>query len=242
MEGYPMSKNHLLTVLKTSVIAAALVVVGLSIAPSTGRADTDSNAAQDEQQMITIGLKMAPVTLNIGNVDPALVGLGSYLVNFSGDCNGCHSAGATTEFTGPGNPYLLTPPSGPFSGTNAVNPATYLAGGQDFGVFPSPGNSVHIVSRNITPDKTGMAAGGMTVDQFLQVMKTGVDLHQAHLNCDATHTTNCLTPPFNGALLQVMPWPSFKNMTDHQLRAIYLYLSSIPCIEGGPGVPSPRCS
>ena len=28
-----------------------------------------------------------------------------------------------------------------------------------------------------------------------------------------------------------MPWPMFHNMTDHQLTAIYEYLSAIPCLE-----------
>jgi hypothetical protein len=37
--------------------------------------------------------------------------------------------------------------------------------------------------------------------------------------------------PFNGDLLQIMPWPVYKNMTDHDLRAIYEYLSAIPCID-----------
>jgi hypothetical protein len=46
-------------------------------------------------------------------------------------------------------------------------------------------------------------------------------------------------PPFNGDLLQVMRWPFFSNMTDHDLRAMYEYLSAIPCnpgqvIEGAP--------
>jgi hypothetical protein len=40
--------------------------------------------------------------------------------------------------------------------------------------------------------------------------------------------------PFDGNSLQVMPWPTFQNMTDHDLRAIYEYLSSIPCITGPP--------
>jgi hypothetical protein len=29
-----------------------------------------------------------------------------------------------------------------------------------------------------------------------------------------------------------MPWPTFSHMTDHDLDAIYEYLSAIPCIEG----------
>jgi hypothetical protein len=28
-----------------------------------------------------------------------------------------------------------------------------------------------------------------------------------------------------------MPWPVFHNMTDHQIEAIYEYLSAIPCID-----------
>jgi hypothetical protein len=38
-----------------------------------------------------------------------------------------------------------------------------------------------------------------------------------------------------------MPWPTFHNMTDDDLAAIYAYISSIPCLEGGPGEPANRC-
>jgi hypothetical protein len=31
-----------------------------------------------------------------------------------------------------------------------------------------------------------------------------------------------------------MPWPIQKNMTYHDLRSIYEYLSAIPCIAGPP--------
>jgi hypothetical protein len=31
-----------------------------------------------------------------------------------------------------------------------------------------------------------------------------------------------------------MPWPTYHNMTDHDLRAIYEYVSTIPCIAGPP--------
>ena len=56
-------------------------------------------------------------------------------------------------------------------------------------------------------------------------MRTGVDLDHLHPN---------LPFPFDASLLQIMPWPTFQNMTDHDLRAIYEYLSAIPCIEGPP--------
>jgi len=34
-----------------------------------------------------------------------------------------------------------------------------------------------------------------------------------------------------------MPWSVFQSMTDHDLRAIYAYLSSIPHAEPGPAGP-----
>ena len=37
-------------------------------------------------------------------------------------------------------------------------------------------------------------------------------------------------PPFDGNLLQVMPWPAYRDWTDRDLLAIYEYLRSIPCI------------
>ena len=90
-----------------------------------------------------------------------------------------------------------------------VNAAHYLAGGQHFGPF---------VSRNLTPEN-GLPAG-LTYAQFQQVMRTGIDLDHLH-------------PQF-GPLLQVMPWPTYQTMTDHDLQAIYEYLSTIPSATPGP--------
>jgi hypothetical protein len=43
----------------------------------------------------------------------------------------------------------------------------------------------------------------------------------------------------DGEALQVMPWPAYGSLTDHDLRAIYDYLSSIPAIDANTcGVPS----
>jgi hypothetical protein len=83
----------------------------------------------------------------------------------------------------------------------------YLAGGTEFGPF---------VSRNLTPDASGKPAG-LTLVQFRNVLRTGVDLH------DAQNPT-----PFPSPLLQVMPWPAYKNLTDFDIQAIYEYLSRIP--------------
>jgi hypothetical protein len=112
-----------------------------------------------------------------------------------------------------------------------VNPATYLGGGRDFGPFGSQGELLHLYSRNLTPDKTGRPAGGHTFEEFLTILRTGKDYDQLHPNCTGSPNGDCLLPPFNGSLLQVMPWPVHQNMTDHDIRAIYEYLSAIPCID-----------
>ncbi|HEY0766382.1 MAG TPA: hypothetical protein VGD47_00375, partial [Steroidobacteraceae bacterium] len=59
-------------------------------------------------------------------------------------------------------------------------------------------------------------------------------LDQLHPTCapDATDKSNCVPAPFDGTLLQIMPWPIYQNMSDRDLRAIYEYLSAIPCIAG----------
>ncbi len=79
-----------------------------------------------------------------------------------------------------------------------VNAENYLAGGVPFGPF---------MSANITPDENGLPAG-LTWEQFRTALRTG---HEP-----------------NGDFLFVMPWPVFRHMTDHDLHAIYTYLTAIP--------------
>jgi hypothetical protein len=59
-------------------------------------------------------------------------------------------------------------------------------------------------------------------------MKTGTDLDHLHPTCTGAPNAGCVPAPYDGNLLQIMPWPSFQEMTDHNLRAIYEYLSAIP--------------
>jgi hypothetical protein len=40
----------------------------------------------------------------------------------------------------------------------------------------------------------------------------------------------------DGTLLQNMPWPFFRNMSDHGIAAIYEYVSAIPCVAGEPTI------
>ena len=59
----------------------------------------------------------------------------------------------------------------------------------------------------------------------------GTDFDHIHPTCTGAPNGTCLPAPFDGALLQIMPWPIFHNMTYHDLHAIYEYLSAIPCIN-----------
>jgi hypothetical protein len=131
---------------------ALAVIVGMLVSSPRGEADDNDSFKVNE------GLELSPVPLNLAGKDRNLVGLGSYIVNAQAICNDCHSLfppppGLSTEYTPTGNPYLLSPPGGPYSGRIQVNPATYLGGGNDFGPF---GPGIDIVSRNLTADRTGL--------------------------------------------------------------------------------------
>ena len=90
----------------------------------------------------------------------------------------------------------------PFQGGDGqVNAAGYLKGGRNFG------NG--IVSPDLTPDANGLP-GGLTIDQFLYVMSCGRD------------------PSQPGRILQVMPWPVYRHMSEDDQRAIYAYLEALP--------------
>jgi hypothetical protein len=172
---------------------------------------------------VRIGFEIAPVPLNLHGKQKELVGFGSYLVNTLGNCNDCHTNSPANEYAAGGNPFFGQHPK-------KVNPAAYLAGGRTFTAFP-------YTSRNLTPDKLGRPAG-LTVDEFYKVIKTGEDLDHWHPNCSPTSGTPCVQLPTDGSRLQIMPWPKFQDLTDHDLRAIYEYLSAIPCLEGDPGNPA----
>lgn len=229
-----MTNSKLLKAAGVITAFTAIVIAGMMNSSRRVGAFDDEGEEGDEAR-IQRGLAIAPVPLQFDEKDKKLVGLGSYFVNAVVDCNGCHSAGPATYYAGPtGNPYFLSPP---FSGKIKINPATYLAGGRDFGPV---GSVPHLYSRNLTPDKTGLPEGGHTFDEFLQIMRHGTDFDHVHPNCTSPGVpANCFEPPFNGDVLQVMPWPLLKNMSDHDLRAIYEYLKAIPCnpgpvIEGAP--------
>ncbi len=233
---------------KTTVAGAALAVLlsaGLLFVTTGGRAQGPFGIDQDEVQ---IGLNIAPVPLNTIGKDLNLVGLGSFLVNAVADCNGCHTGNPNGyEYTNTGNPFLLPlARGGPFTGKIQIDPTYYLAGGQDFGpLCPGVGGTVpgcapDVISRNLTPDFTGNPEGGNSLSVFLNIIQNGTDYDHIHPVCGekingVTRVTNCVSAPpagnINGDVLQVMPWPVFRNMSTYELTAIWTYLSAIPCIN-----------
>jgi hypothetical protein len=217
-----MTPKHFARALTGIAVLVSLTAVAMSIGYSV-RAQDDTS--QDSR--IQRGFEIAPVPLNLNGKNRSLVGLGSYIVNAQADCNGCHTQDPSTQYIPTGNPYLLP---AIFNGKKQVNPATYLGGGNDFG--PLVPGSPDIVTRNLTPDKTGRPEGGHTFEEFRQIIRTGVDLDHLHPSCQGPPDGSCLPFPFNGEKLQIMPWPAFQDMTDRDLRAIYEYLSAIPCVEG----------
>ena len=207
----------------TFAVVASAAILSVGISSGSALAD-DEQPTADLQAKAEIGLAIAPVVLNLAGKDRQLVGLGSYIVNGTSACNDCHTASPQLRYLAGGNPYFGQP--------KTENPAVYLGGGRDFG--PLIPGSTHIVSRNLTPDKSGRPIGGRTYGEFVQIVRTGVDLDHLHPTCTGAPDPTCVPPPFDGALLQIMPWPVFESMTDHDLSAIYEYLSAIPCIAGPP--------
>ena len=139
-----MSPNRFV---KASVafVVIALTIVAFAIVSSTRVARAVDDNDNDESR-IRRGFEIAPVPLNLAGKNHALVGLGSYIVNAQIPCDDCHSAGPPTQFAPNGNPFMGQTP--------VVNPKTYLGGGRDFGAYPPPNGPIHIISRNLTPDKT----------------------------------------------------------------------------------------
>jgi hypothetical protein len=101
----------------------------------------------------------------------------------------------------------FAPGHDPFLGQpKQINAAVYLAGGHS---YPADDGET-VFPPDITPDSTGKP-GGLTYRQFILAMRYGQD-------------------PAANRLLQVMPWPSYQDLTHRDLRAIYEYLSSIPSL------------
>jgi hypothetical protein len=157
------------------------------------------SAEVNEGSKIQIGFALAPVPLKMDGLNPSLVGLGSYIANVTSPCADCHS---NPQWAAGGNPFLGQP--------KLLDQEGYLRGGSGaFGPF---------TPRNLTPNASGLPAG-LTLDQFLRVLNTGADLKGRAP----------FVPSPENDLLQIMPWPMFRDMPDRDKRALYEYLRAIPC-------------
>jgi hypothetical protein len=171
---------------------------------------------------LIVAIVSSPITVSsqsklaaIGNNDESLIQRGFEIapvpLNLQGKNRALVGLGSYIVNTGGCNDCHTNPsyaPGGdPFAGEpEQINVPCYLSGGMDFGPFRS---------RNLTPDSQGRPAG-LTYAEFLHVLRTGED------------TTSPFDPPFDGGLLQVMPWPVFGKKTDRDIMAIYEYLKAIP--------------
>ncbi len=181
----------------TSASKASPEAGEMAVAQFPGPQEFSSAELERAQQ----GLTISPVQINAGyGRTRVLIGLGSYLVNGVGGCNDCHTSPSYAEG---GDPFRGQP--------TKINASNFLAGGVKFGPF---------TSRNLTPDPAkNNRPAGMTLEQFINVIRTGQDRDQLHAQ---------ISP-----LLQVMPWPVYAKMTDRDLQSIYLYLSVLPHAEPG---------
>jgi hypothetical protein len=190
--------------MKKFVAAAGLVVAAIAIAGTLGVRAEKDDGPDESDSRVQRGFAIAPVPLNVRHKNRALVGLGSYIVNAQGGCNDCHT---NPPYAPGGSPHLGQP--------MAINSVHYLAGGMAFGPF---------ISRNLTPDVTSGLPANLTFKEFLNIIRTGIDDDAVPPHVpSATHD-----------LLQVMPWPVYRQMTDRDLLAVYTYLSAIPHAEPGP--------
>ena len=244
-----MASNAQMASVQFAKAAAVVIgVLGMFSGPLPAQAQINDESFQ---QLVQQGFAIAPVSLNYSGKDNDLVGYGSYLVNAVGDCNGCHSSGSPSSlfiypYLAGGNPYFGQP--------ERIDPSVYLNGGTNFGAVGTPTGpngyaGPYIITRNLTPDYTGQAEGGHTLDEFIDIIRNGHDYDHVHPACtpaqiqeiNAGQTPICIPTGVipgtsfnnipNGNLLQIMPWVTFSHMTDYDITAMYKYLSAIPCID-----------
>jgi hypothetical protein len=149
------------------IVLGTAAVVGLFVSatlisnlPVRGFANDGNPDDLHGQSEIQQSFAISPVKLNLDGKNPALVGLGSYIVNAQGACNDCHTCPSYAPGPPSHNPYP------PINGDGQFNSANYLAGGVPFG--PT------IVSANLTPDAAGKPEG-QTLAQFKIAIRTGHD-------------------------------------------------------------------
>lgn len=161
-------------------------------------ADSGANAVPDPDNVLR-GVAIQPlhdVTATLTPDQLALFGRGSYLVNAIAACNDCH-----------------TNPARNFRSPNlAINTAGYLAGGRTFSV-PPPIRPLFRYTRSMSANLIGSAAGtvGFAAKPFQIFLRTILE---------GVHADDPMPKPLSWP----MPWTAFRNMTVHDLEAVYTYI------------------
>lgn len=205
----------------TALMTVSLGLLLASAFASPSEAHDSSARNEISESQVKEGYAISPIPkeqLNLRGKNRDMVGIGSYLVNGASDCSGCHSFPEflpDKSMSDGGDPFTGLSSDQSSDGPLLANydTADYLAGGQCFGPF---------MARNIAPDSNGLPAH-LSLDDFMTVMRTGADLSCKNEPSDPI----CAIEP-SAPVLQVMPWPAFHNLTDHDLEAIYAYLSALP--------------
>lgn len=240
---------------RTTALAGAVLAVAILPVPQFASA-----LDRPTEERVAAGYQVTQVPVDLQGKDPLQVGIGSYIVNVTGVCNHCHSANQYHKAEYPqnqaaqtGNPYFLPPPFGPYLGgvvdgkaTFIIEHSTFVAGGQNFGAVysknltPSPDGNV----ANPTPRTPYYAEGGIDWVTYWGVLHNGVDIDQLFTQCGSGSNgpAGCLPAPSNAYVLQVMPWPAVRLLTDNDLNAVWQYLSAIPCITNLSNVNGPSGS
>ncbi len=204
-------KRQLLFCALLSLVGLSLLLVSPTIIPAFSQAQPPASKSRLTHRV----LPATPVSLNNDANSESLIKRGFELAPVPLDLRGKNRAlvglGSYIVNTSGCNDCHTNPPyapgGDPFAGEpEQINVDCYLSGGQVFGPF---------TSRNLTPNSQGLPAG-LTLEEFIHTLRTGEDL------------ASPFDPPFDGGLLQVMPWPVFGKKTDRELTAVYEYLRAIP--------------
>ena len=243
------------------VILTAIVLAGMLNTPGRVQAQDDRDKDEASLVKIGFEIAPVPLNLEGKNHDLVGLGSFIVNAQADCNGCHTAGGPPNFNYANNGNPYFLKQPLGtktdpttylaggsPFG--QAV-PSSASVGGFPSGSIPSsyppdgypidpttgfPYAGPVIISRNLTPDKNGRPEGGRTLKEFKEILRHGTDFDQIHPTCQSDTDPNialgiCVPPPVDGSKLQVMPWPLFHNMTDHQIEAIYEYLSAVPCID-----------
>ena len=201
---------------RPTLIATLVTLLGISLAVTTSlRANqVQSAAAAIEAQGEAAETQTVDVNVNSSDYLRSLIGLrlAPVQLNFGNRDHllvglGSYMVNQVASCNDCHTSPSFAPGHDPFLGQpKQINANVYLAGGH---AYPADDGET-VFPPNITPDSTGKPAG-LTYRQFVLAMRYGQD-------------------PAANRLLQVMPWPSYQDLTHLDLRAIYEYLSGIPSL------------